>query len=215
MLSGDQRILSEKPQYMSDSRQSVSSATYFFRHAPDTVYVTELRGSAQEICGWQSAVAYVFPFESPGTRMDSESAERFLNLLRAKDRDPLQTALLRMGLIRREDDPVLPRELSIARLPTLLTGFCACFRLRQEYKGFRYLGTCRIFCRRGTCPHELCARSLDGERECAWRADQNGPRRKNRNASSPLMRSRWRSWVPSGNTSPQCRLLRRCARRNS
>ena len=184
MLSGDQRILSEKPQYMSNSRQSVPSAKYIFRHAPVIVYVTELRGSAQEICGWQSAVAYVFPFESPSTRMDSKSAERFLNLLRAKDGDPLQTALSRMGLIRREDNPVMPRELSIARLPTLLTGFCACFRLRQEYKGFRYLGTCRIFCRRGTCPPEFSALSLDGERECAWRAHQNGPRRKNGNASS-------------------------------
>ena len=92
MLSGDQRILCEKPQYMSDSRQSVPSAKYFFRHAPDNVYVTELRGSAQEFCGWQAAVAYVLPFESPATRMDSESAERFLDLLRAKDRDPLQTA---------------------------------------------------------------------------------------------------------------------------
>ena len=66
--------------------------------------------------------------------MDSESAERFLNLLRAKDRDPLQTALSRMGLIRREDDPVLPRELSIARLPTLPTGFCAFFDCARNTK---------------------------------------------------------------------------------
>ena len=49
MLSGDQRILCEKPQYMSNSRQSVPSAKYFCRQAPDTVYVTELRGSDQEI----------------------------------------------------------------------------------------------------------------------------------------------------------------------
>ena len=167
MLKGDQRILCEKPQYMSDSRQSVPSAKYFFRHAPDNVYVTELQGSAQEFCGWQAAVAYVFPFESPATRMDSERAERFLDLLllRAKDRDPLQTAFSRLGLIRREDDPVLPGERSIARLRTVLTGFCACFRLRKKYKGFRYLGICRISCRMGTCPHELCARFLDGDTE--------------------------------------------------
>jgi len=43
-VSGDQGILWEKPQYMSNSR-SVPSAKCFFRHAPDTVYVTELRGS--------------------------------------------------------------------------------------------------------------------------------------------------------------------------
>ena len=165
MLNGDQRILCEKQQYMSDWRQSVPSAKYFFRHAPNNVYVTELEGSAQEFCGWQAAVAYVLPFESPATRMDSESAERFLDLLRAKDRDALQTASSRLGLIRREDDPVLPGELSIARLRTVLTGFCACFRLRKRYKGFRYLGTCRIFCRMGTCPHELCARFLDGDKE--------------------------------------------------
>ena len=129
------------------------------------MYITELQGSAQEFCGWQAAVAYVIPFESPATRMDSESAERFLDLLRAKDRDALQTASSRLGLIRREDDPVLPGELSIARLRTVLTGFCACFRLRKRYKGFRYLGTCKIFCTMGTCPHELYSRFLDCDSE--------------------------------------------------
>ena len=168
MLNGDQRILCEKPQYMSDWRQSVPSAKYFFRHAPNNVCITELEGSAQEFCGWQAAVAYVITFESPATRMDSESAERFLDLLRAKDRDALQTASSRLGLIRREDDPVLPGELSIARLRTVLTG-----------------------------------------------KKTKGPRRRSQNPSSQLMRSRSRSCVPSGNTFPHCRQLRRCARCNS
>ena len=115
--------------------------------------------------GWQAAAAYVLPFDSPTTRMDSESAERFLDLLRAKDRDTLRTASSRLGLIRHDDAPVLPGEMSIARLRNVLSGFCGCFRLRKPDKGFRYLGTCRIFCRMGTCPHELCARFLDGDKD--------------------------------------------------
>ena len=150
---------------MSHGRQTVPSAKYFFRHAPNNVYITELEGSAQDFCGWQAAVAYVIPFDCPATRMDSETAVLFLDLLRAKDRDRVQAALLRLGLIRKEDDPVLPGELSLARLRTVLTGICACFRLRKRYKGFRYLGTCKIFCTMGTCPHELYSRFLDFDSE--------------------------------------------------
>ena len=150
---------------MSPGRQTVPSAKYFFRHAPNNVYITELEGSAQDFCGWQAAVAYVIPFDCPATRMDSQTAELFLDLLRAKDRDRAQAALLGLGVIRKEDDPVLPGEVSIARLRTILTGLCACFRLRKRYKGFRYLGTCKIFCTMGTCPHELYARFLDCDSE--------------------------------------------------
>ena len=60
------------------------------------MYATELKGHAQQFPGWQATAAYVFPFDSPDTRMDSESAERFLNLLRAKDRDALKTVASRL-----------------------------------------------------------------------------------------------------------------------
>ena len=165
MLNGDQRIQTERQHYMSDWQQVVPSAKYFFRHTPNNVYATELKGPAQKFCGWKAATAYVFPFDSPTTRMDSQSAERFLDLLRAKDRDTLRTASSTLGLIRQDDSPVLPGEMSIARLRNVLSGFCACFRLCKKYKGFQYLGTCRIFCRMGTCPHELCARFLDGDKD--------------------------------------------------
>ena len=164
MLNGDHPILTEKQEYGPDWQQKVPSAKYFWKHAPDNMYATELKGHAQQFPGWQATAAYVFPFDSPDTRMDSESAERFLNLLRAKDRDALKTAASRLRLIRDDDEPFLPSEISTARLRNILTGFCACFRLRQPYKGFHYLGTCRIFCRMGTCPHELCARFQDGDR---------------------------------------------------
>ena len=165
MLNGDQRIWCNSQLYMSPGRQTVPSAKYFFRHAPNNVYITELEGSAQDFCGWQAAIAYVIPFDCPATRMDSQPAVNFLDLLRANDRDTAQVALLGLGVIRKEDDPVLPGELSIARLRTILTGLCACFRLRKRYKGFRYLGTCKIFCTMGTCPHELYARFLDCDSE--------------------------------------------------
>ena len=97
--------------------------------------------------------------------MDSQTALLFLDLLRAQDRDKAQTALLNLGVIRKEDAPVLPGQVSIARLRTILTGLCACFRLRKRYKGFRYLGTCKIFCTMGTCPHELYSRFLDCDSE--------------------------------------------------
>ena len=163
MLNGDQRIQTERQQYLSDWQQVVPSAKYFFRHTPNNVYATELKGPAQKFCGWQAAAAYVFPFDSPTTRMDSQSAERFLDLLRAKDGGTLRTALSELGLIRQDDSPVLPGEISIGRLGNVLSGFCACFRLCKKYKGFQYLGTCRIFCRMGTCPHELCARYLESD----------------------------------------------------
>ena len=127
--------------------------------------ITQLEGSAQVFCGWHTAVAYVIPFDSPTTRMDSQTALLFLDLLRAQDRDKARTALLKLGVIRKEDAPVLPGQVSIARLRTVLTGLCACFRLRKRYKGFRYLGTCKIFCTMETCPHELYARFLDYDSE--------------------------------------------------
>ena len=164
MLNGDHPILTEKQEYGPDWQNKVPIAKYFWKHAPDNMYATELKGLAQQFPGWQATAAYVFPFDSPDTRMDSESAERFLNLLRAKDRDALKNAASKLRLIRDDDEPFLPSEISTARLRNILTGFCACFRLRQPYKGFHYLGTCRIFCRMGTCPHELCARFLDGEK---------------------------------------------------
>ena len=111
MLNGDQPIQTEKQQYMSDWQQRVPSAKYFWKHAPDNMYVTELKGLAQQFPGWQATAAYVFAFDTPTTRMDTESAEGFLDLLRAKNRDALRTAASRLGLIRHDDEPVLPGEI--------------------------------------------------------------------------------------------------------
>ena len=86
--------------------------------------ITQLEGSAQVFCGWHTAVAYVIPFDSPTTRMDSQTALLFLDLLRAQDRDKARTALLKLGVIRKEYAPVLP-------------GPGRRIRLRKRYKGLR------------------------------------------------------------------------------
>ncbi len=86
--------------------------------------ITQLEGSAQVFCGWHAAVAYVIPFDSPTTRMDSQTALLFLDLLRAQDRDKARTALLKLGVIRKEYAPVLP-------------GPERRIRLRKRYKGLR------------------------------------------------------------------------------
>ena len=207
MLNGDHPILTEKQEYGPEWQQKVPSAKYFWKHAPDNMYATELKGLAQQFPGWQATAAYVFAFDSPDTRMDSESAECFLDLLRAKDRDALRTAASRLGLIRHDDAGVLPGEMSIGRLRNILSGFGACFRLRQPYKGFEYLGTCRIFCRMGTCPHELCARFQDGDKAVSM-ACLSGPRPRSQNPSAQEMCS----CVPRESTFPRCRQQRRCAR---
>ena len=124
MLSGDQRIWCKSQSYATPERQSVPSAKYFIRHAPDNVYITKLEGSAQDFCGWQAAVAYVIPFDCPTTRMDSQTALLFLELLRAQDRDKARTALLKLGVIQKEYAPVLP-------------GPGRRIRLRKRYKGLR------------------------------------------------------------------------------
>ena len=124
MLSGDQRIWCKSQLYTTPERQSVPSAKYFFRHAPDNVYNNPVGGSAQVFCGWHTAVAYVIPFDSPTTRMDSQTALLFLDLLRAQDRDKARTALLKLGVIRKEYAPVLP-------------GPERRIRLRKRYKGLR------------------------------------------------------------------------------
>ena len=86
--------------------------------------ITQLEGSAQVFCGWHAAVAYVIPFDSPTTRMDSQTALLFLDLLRAQDRDKARTALLKLGVIQKEYAPVLP-------------GPGRRIRLRKRYKGLR------------------------------------------------------------------------------
>ena len=86
--------------------------------------ITQLEGSAQVFCDWHTAVAYVIPFDSPTTRMDSQTALLFLDLLRAQDRDKARTALLKLGVIRKEYAPVLP-------------GPGRRIRLRKRYKGLR------------------------------------------------------------------------------
>ena len=97
MLNGDQRIQIEKQQYLSDWQQVVPSAVNFFRYTPNNMYSTILEGPDQHFCGWRAATAYVFPFDTPTTRMDSQSAERFLALLRARDAGTLKTALSAFG----------------------------------------------------------------------------------------------------------------------
>ena len=165
ILSADQRIWCKSQLYTTPERQTVPCARYSFRHAPDNVYVTQLEGSDQVFCRWHAELTFVIPFDNPTTRMDSHTTLLFLDQLRAQDKDKARTALFKLGVIRKEDAPVLPGQVSIARLRTILTGLCACFRLRKRYKGFRYLGTCKIFCTMETCPHELYARFLDYDSE--------------------------------------------------
>ena len=97
--------------------------------------------------------------------MDTQTALFFLDLLNAQDRDRAQTALLKLGVMREEDAPILTGQVSIARVRTILTGLSACFRLHKKYKGFRYLRTCKIISTMGTCPHELYANFLDCDSE--------------------------------------------------
>ena len=149
MLSGDQRIWCKSPLYTTPERQSVPSAKYFFRHAPDNVYITQLDGSAQVFCGWHAAVAYVIPFDSPTTSMDAQTALLFLDLLRAQDRDKAQTALMKLGVIREEDAPVLPGQVSIARQRTILTRLCAVSDCAENTKVFSIWEPARFFARWG------------------------------------------------------------------
>ena len=100
MLSGDRRIWCKTQLCTTPERQSVPSAKYFFRHTPDNVYNNPVGGSAQVFC--------VIPFDSPTTRMDSQTALLSLDLLRAQDRDKARTAVLKLGVIRKEYAPVLP-----------------------------------------------------------------------------------------------------------
>ena len=61
--------------------------------------------------------------------MDSQSAERFLALLRARDAGTLKTALSALGLLRHDDAPVLPGEMSIEGLAQVMSECWTCFRL--------------------------------------------------------------------------------------
>ena len=158
MLNGDQRIQIEKQQYLSDWQQVVPSAVNFFRYTPNNMYSTILEGPDQHFGGWRTATAYVFPFDTPTTRMDSQTAQRCLALLRAREAGTLKTALSALGFLRQNDAQVLPGEISIERLSQVMCGLCASVILCKQYKGFQYLETCIFFCRMGTCPHELCAR---------------------------------------------------------
>ena len=103
-------------------------------------------------CDWHTAVAYVIPFDSPTTRMDTQTALFFLDLLNAQNRDRAQTALLKLGVMRQEDAQIFAGQVSIARVRIILTRLSACFRLHKKYKGLQYLRTISTM---GTCPHEL------------------------------------------------------------
>ena len=134
------------------------SAVNFFRYTSNNMYSKILDGPNYHFWRWRTAAAYVFPFDTPTTRMDSQTAQRCLALLRAREAGTLKTALSALGFLRQNDAQVLPGEISIERLSQVMCGLCARVKLCKQYKGFQYLGTCIFFCRMGTCPHELCAR---------------------------------------------------------
>ena len=136
------------------------SAVNFFRSTPNNMYSEIWEGPDEHFSGWRTATAYVFPFDTPTTRMDSQTAQRCLALLRAREAGTLKTALSALGFLRQDDAQVLPGEISIERLSQVMPGLCASLKLCKQYKGFQYLENCIFFCRMGTCPHELCARYL-------------------------------------------------------
>ena len=129
MLNGDQSIHIKKHQDLSHWQQVVRPAVNFIRYTPNNMYSNVLEGPDQHFCGWRANTAYVFPYNTPTTRMDSQSAERFLALLRARDAGTLKTALSALGLLRHDDAPVLLGEMSIEGLAQVMSGFWTCFRL--------------------------------------------------------------------------------------
>ena len=102
-------------------------------------------GPDEHFSGWRTATAYVFPFDTPTTRMDSQTAQRCLALLRAREAGTLKTALSALGFLRQNDAQVLPGEISIERLSQVMPGLCASLKLCKQYKGFQYLETCIFF----------------------------------------------------------------------
>ena len=94
---GDQQIQIEKKQYWSDWQGAVPSAVKFFRYTPNNMYSTILEGPEQHFGGWRTATAYGFPFDTPTTRMDSQTAQRCLALWRARSGGTLKTALSAFG----------------------------------------------------------------------------------------------------------------------
>ena len=77
--------------------------------------------------------------------MDSQTAQRCLALLRAREAGTLKTALSALGFRRQNDAQVLPGEISIERLSQVMCGLCASVILCKQYKGFQYLETCIFF----------------------------------------------------------------------
>ena len=113
---------------------------------------------------------------------------------------PTTDCLSRSGWMPREEDPVLPGELSIVLLRTVLTGCRACFRLRKKYKAFGIWGSAGSPAGWGSGHMNYLLASMTEMQNCSWRGYQNGPRRRSQHPSSSLMCSRSRCCVPSGNT---------------
>ena len=90
------------------------------------MYVTQLERSDQVFCRRHVALTYVIPFDNQTARMDSHTSSWFLDQLRAQDKDKARTALFKLGVIRRGGAPVLPGQVSIARLWTIMTALGAC-----------------------------------------------------------------------------------------
>ena len=112
MLNGNRGIhVRKKHQDLSHWQQDVRPAVNSIQYTPNNMYSNVLEGPDQHFCGWRANTAYVFPYNTPTTRMDSQSAERFLALLRARDAGTLKTALSALGRLRHDDAQVLPGEI--------------------------------------------------------------------------------------------------------
>ena len=77
----------------------------------------------------RDATAYVFPFTTPTTRMDSQSAKGVLTTLRVQDAGKLKTALSALSLLRHDDTPVLTGAMSIEGLAQVMSGLWCLFQV--------------------------------------------------------------------------------------
>ena len=175
---------------------------YLFRHAPDLVLRHRVTGIRSRVffCGWQALVAYMFPFESPATPMDSERVPSVSWICCAPKTETHYGLLLEVGLDTTGRGSSFARG-TIHRSSANRPDWMPClFPSAQEIQSFRYLGICRISCRLGFRHMNYVLASMTEMQKCSWRGYQNGPRRRSQHPSSSLMCSRSRCCVPSGNT---------------
>ena len=174
---------------------------YLFRHAPDLVYVTELRGSALEFFFVVGRLLLHTCFLSKAQlrqwilRVPSVSW-----ICCAPKTETDYRLLVEVGLDTTGRGSSFARG-TIHRSSANRPDWMPClFPSAQEIQSFRYLGICRISCRLGFRHMNYVLASMTEMQKCSWRGYQNGPRRRSQHPSSSLMCSRSRCCVPSGNT---------------